>query len=92
METGGLYETGGRAWVVKSNPEDIAKWYKKGAWNQMTVSAKGGRIVVHLNDHQTVRLDNDPGRARGHLALQMHAGQKMQVEFKGIEVLVPGND
>ena len=52
-DVGGLYETGGRAWVVKPKAEAVAKYFKPGEWNQMTVSAKGRRVVVHVNDTKT---------------------------------------
>ena len=88
-EVGGLYETGGRGWVVKPSPEEVKKYFKPGQWNQMTVSAHGQRIVVHVNGRKTAELKDDPGRLEGHLALQLHGGQDMNVMFKDIEILVP---
>lgn len=88
-DIGGLYETGGRAWVVKPKPEEVKKFFKPQQWNQMTVSAHGRRIVVHVNGHKTAELKDDPGRLEGHIALQLHGGQDMQVMFKDIEILVP---
>ncbi len=86
-ETGKLYETGGRGDVARPREQDVAKWLKKGDWNQLTVSAHMKRLVVHLNDRRTVELRDDPGRMDGHLALQLHRGETMHVEFKRIEVL-----
>ena len=88
-ETGGLYETGGRAWVVQFDPDKPRDWYHKGAWNNLEVSAHGRRVVVHLNGAQTAELKDDPGRTEGYLALQLHGGMDMKVEFKDIELLVP---
>jgi len=87
MAVGGLYETGGRAWVTKPDPKQIKKLVKQGEWNQMTVSAHGKRIVVHVNNRKTAELKNDPGRTEGYLGLQLHGGQEMHVEFKDIEIL-----
>ncbi len=87
QDVGGLYETGGRAWVVKPKPEDVKKWFKPGRWNEMTVSAHGRRIVVHVNGRKTAELFNDPGRLEGRLGLQLHGGMDMHVEFKDIELL-----
>jgi hypothetical protein len=84
---GGLYETGGRAWVAKPDAELIKKCYKPDAWNDMTVSAHGGNITVQLNGTKTADLHDDPGRPRGHFALQLHGGQDMEVMFKDIEIL-----
>ncbi len=86
---GGLYETGGRAWVLKPDSKDVKKWFKPGQWNQMTVSAHGRHIVVHVNGQKMAELKNDPGRLQGHLALQLHAGQDMEVMFKDIDILMP---
>jgi hypothetical protein len=88
-DIGGLYETGGRAWVVKPSPEEVKKYFKPQQWNQMTVSAHGRRIVVHVNGYKTAELKNDLGRLEGHLALQLHGSKDMNVMFKDIEMLVP---
>jgi hypothetical protein len=88
-EVGGLYETGGRGWVVKPRPEDVKKWFKPQKWNEMTVSAHGRRIVVHVNGRKSAELKNDAGRLEGHFALQLHGGQDMHVMFKDIEIMVP---
>ena len=87
-ETGGLYETGGRGWVVK--PEAPNKLYKKGEWNELAVSAHGDRIHVFLNNRESARLDNDErGNKSGHFGLQLHGGQDMEVYYKDIEILTP---
>lgn len=85
-DSGGLYETGGREWVVQPKPEDVKKWLKPGLWNDMLVIARGGNIVVFINGYKTASLSNDPGRAAGHLALQLHGGQDMNVLFKDIQI------
>jgi len=87
-DAGGLYETGGRGWVVQPDPELVKKAFKPGEWNRMTVSAHGRRIVVHVNGIKTAELLNDPGRTSGHLGLQLHGGLDMHVEFKSIDLLV----
>ena len=86
-DIGGLYETGGRAWVVKPTAEQVKKYFKPGEWNQITVSAHGRHVVVRVNGYKTAELKDDPGRLEGHLALQLHGGQEMHVEFKDIEML-----
>jgi hypothetical protein len=88
-DVGGLYETGGRAWVVQPSAEEVATWFKPQEWNEMAVSAHGRRIVVHVNGRKTAELKNDKGRLKGRLGLQLHGGQDMHVMFKDIEMLVP---
>lgn len=88
-DVGGLYETNGRGWVVRPKPEDVQRWFRRGDWNTLTVSAHEGRIVVHVNGYRTAELMDDPGRREGHLALQLHGGQDCEIEFKDLEWLVP---
>jgi hypothetical protein len=67
----------------------IGETYKKGDWNDYVIIAKGNHLVQYLNGIQTVDLiDNDPkGRAMsGILALQIHAGKPMVVEFKHVRL------
>lgn len=85
-DVGGLYETNGRAWVSKPTPEEVATWFKPGEWNQMTVSAHGGNIVVTVNGKKSAELKDDPGRAEGKIALQIHANLDCDVWFKDIEI------
>jgi hypothetical protein len=87
-DVGGLYETGGRGWVVKPKPKQVAQYFKPGAWNQMTVSAHDRRIVVHVNGRKTAELPADKSRLGGKIALQLHGSQDVEVHFKDIETLV----
>ncbi len=88
QETGGLYETGGRAWVHRPTAAVIKKRnYKKGEWSDLELSAIGGHIVVKINGVISTELKNDKGRRKGHIGLQLHGGQKMHVEFKDIVIL-----
>jgi len=86
QNVGGLYETGGRAWVAGPDPKLIKEIYKPGEWNEMSVTASGRNVVVCLNGKKTVELKDDPGRLEGHLALQLHGGMDMEVMFKDIEI------
>jgi len=85
---GGLYETGGRAWVVQPDAKLLKDGFKPGDWNEMIVSAQGKDITVKLNGVTTAELKNDPGRLEGHFGLQLHGGNEMHVEFKDIEIQV----
>jgi hypothetical protein len=85
---GGLYETGGRAWVVQPKAELVKDCFRPGDWNEMTVTAKGKDVTVQLNGTTTAELKNDPGRLEGHFGLQLHGGNEMHVEFKDIEIQV----
>lgn len=86
QDAGGLYETGGREWVVKPTAEEVNTWYRPGEWNEMTVRAEGGNVVVKVNGKTTAQLTNDPGRTQGHIALQLHGGMDMHVLFTDIRL------
>jgi len=68
--------------------ELIAKgYYKAKDWNDYRIVARGNHLAHYLNGVQVVDvIDNDPkGRSlEGILALQIHAGPPMLVEFKDI--------
>ena len=85
-DAGGLYETNGRSWVVQPKPADVKKWYKPGEWNEMTVSAHGGHLLVTVNGLKSAEVLNDPGRSEGKFALQVHGGMDCEVWFKEIEI------
>lgn len=85
-ETGGLYETGGRAWVVQTDKEAVKKVLKTGDWNQMTVEAAGERLKVTVNGLVTADLQDPKGRKSGHLGFQLHGGMDMRVEYRDAAV------
>ncbi len=85
---GGIYESYGRAWLDKTSVEEEKTFLKDDQWNTMTIEARGGNVVVEVNGVKTAELKDDPSRAEGHFALQMHAGCVMRVMFKEIEMLV----
>jgi len=85
-ETGGLYETGGRGWVVRTDPELVKAIYTPGDWTRMSVRALGGDVEVRVNGVLTAGLEDDPGRREGHLGLQLHGSQDLQVEFRNLRL------
>ena len=84
--TGGIYESYGRAWIVKPKVEDEKDFLKADQWNDMTIAAHGGHVIVTVNGVKTAELENDPSRPEGNFALQMHAGCVMEVRFKEIAI------
>jgi len=85
-DAGGLYETGGRAWVAKPSTR-AQEAFRPGKWNVLTIHAHGSRIVTHLNGVKAAELKDDPGRREGRLGLQLHGGQDQKVKFRAIELL-----
>ena len=85
-DAGGLYETGGRNWVIQPTADAVKKWFKPGKWNTMQVTARGRDITVYVNGIKSAALTNDPGRLEGHFALQLHGSMDMEVLFKNIKI------
>lgn len=85
--TGGIYESYGRAWVSKPDEALVKKAYKHDQWNEMEILADGGHIVTWLNGTQIAESKNDPVLEAGHLIMQMHSGNKLLVMFKDIQVV-----
>lgn len=85
--------------VADANALQKAGYYKASDWNEYTIIAQGNYLRHYLNGYPTMALiDNDRltdpnnpedrrGAAReGVLALQIHAGPPMIVEFKDIRI------
>jgi len=86
-EVGGLYETSMRAWVRKPDPKVISKLVKPGTWTDLLVTAIGDNITVSLNGAKVTELLNDAKCLKeGHIALQLHGGQDMRVQFKELAI------
>lgn len=87
-ETGGIYETAGRGWVVMPDSNDVKEWLNEpGEWNEMSIVADGPRVLIHVNGHESADVVDEQIRRRGHFALQLHGGMRMHVEFKNVEML-----
>lgn len=90
-DTGGLYETGGRGWVVRPGADQVARWFRPGEWNSMTVSARAGHVAVDVNSVRTAELRDEDGGRTGPFALQLHGGEDVLMRFRGIELLQSGD-
>ncbi len=76
--------------IGQTTPEaEILKAYKKGEWNDYTIIARGNHLIQKVNGLTTVDVvDNQKDKAAtsGLLALQLHAGPPMTVQFKDIRL------
>ena len=67
----------------------LGTYVKKEEWNEYHITAKGFRFIHRINGHtMTEFVDNDEEerRASGLLALQLHAGPPMHVQFRDIRL------
>ncbi len=86
--TGGIYESYGRAWLIKPKPED-EQWLKQGKWNTLKIKVINDEVTTWLNGHLTITLKDDKiGRGEGFIALQIHSGGGIKVRWKKIRIKV----
>ena len=83
---GSLYEERGRGVLANGWKGKGEKVVKAGDWNQYEITARGIHIQLKLNDLVTAELDDEKGAREGIIALQLHAGPAMQVEFRNIRL------
>jgi hypothetical protein len=95
-------EDGGKNVVGNVSDKDElikAGYYKEKDWNEYHIIAQGNHLIHYLNGYRTMELvdndrltnPNDPKDTKGAategiLALQIHAGPPMVVQFKDIRV------
>jgi hypothetical protein len=71
------------------DPDQIVKAIRPGDWNEYVITARGNHIVQSINGHTTVDVtDEESAKSarEGILALQIHAGPPMTVQFKDIRL------
>ena len=69
--------------------KEIQSHIKKEDWNTYQVTAKGFTFTHKINDVTTsicTDEDTEQRRAKGVLALQLHAGDPMKVQFRNIKI------
>lgn len=66
--------------------DEIQAAIDKDGWNEYKIIAKGNHLQQFINGKLTVDVTDDTAEAakKGVIALQVHAGPPMQVEFKDI--------
>jgi len=86
LHTGGVYESYGRGWLIKPEPEK-EKFLKMGEWNHLKIKVKGDHITSWLNGEKMIHLkDEKIGDGKGSIALQIHSGGGIKVQWKNIQV------
>jgi len=88
-----VYTPEGERQVLGKVCDARAQWakghYKPGDWNEMTIIARGDHVMHLINGHLTVEvIDRDKAKSarEGLLALQVHGGAPLLVEFKDIRL------
>ncbi len=82
--TGGVYESYGRGWLIKPDPEK-EKVLKEGEWNHLKIEVKGNQLTTWLNGTEMITItDEKIGNGEGSVALQIHSGGGIKVKWKNI--------
>ncbi len=86
LHTGGIYESYGRGWLIKPEPEQ-EEILKYGEWNKMKIRVVGDNVKTWLNGQEIVDFtDAKIGEANGRIALQVHDGGGIKVYWRDIEI------
>ena len=85
-DTGGIYESYGRGWLIKPNKEKD-KVLKMGKWNKMRIRVVGNQIQTWLNGTSMISLEDEMiGKGKGSIALQIHDGGGIKVRWRNLVV------
>ena len=84
--TGGLYESGGREWVVMPSAES-EKALKPGQWNELEAKVQDHHIATYLNGVKISDFeDPKPTFTEGVIGLQIHTGGGVKMRGKDIYI------
>jgi hypothetical protein len=85
-DTGGIYESYGRGWLIKPDKAKDA-YLKMGEWNKMKIICNGDTVTTYLNGQEMVTLtDEKIGKGKGGIALQIHDGGGIKVKWRNINL------
>ena len=81
-DTGGIYESYGRGWLVQI-PDEKENILKPSEWNTLRIRVEGDHVQTYLNGQQMVDMhDEKIGQANGSVALQIHDGGGIKVRWR----------
>ena len=84
--TGGIYESYGRGWLIKPDPIKDSV-LKMGKWNKMKIKVQGNSVTTWLNGVKMIELkDEKIGKGKGAIALQIHDGGGIKIRWKNIRI------
>jgi len=84
--TGGVYESYGRGWLIKPDPEKD-KALMMGEWNKMKIRLEGNQLTSWLNGTEMVNISDEKiGKGEGSIALQIHDGGGIKVNWRNIRI------
>ena len=72
--------------IIKRPAPEAVKKVKPDEWNDYVITAKRHHMTLELNGIKSVDLDDPKGDLTGVIALQLHVGPAMEVQFKDIAI------
>jgi len=77
---------------LESDNAALRAHIRRGEWNEAVIVANGNRITYTINGHLMTDLTDDSPRALkdGLIALQLHSGVVMEIQFKDIRIKLGG--
>ncbi len=85
-DTGGIYESYGRGWLVQI-PDEKENILKFGDWNTLRIKVQGDNVRTWLNGQEMVNInDSEIGKGKGRIALQIHDGGGIKVYWRNLRL------
>jgi hypothetical protein len=72
--------------IIKRPASEAVEKLRPGEWNDYEITARGHHITLILNGIKSVDLEDPTGDLGGVVALQIHVGPAMEVQFKDIMI------
>lgn len=86
FDTGGIYESYGRGWLVQI-PEEMENHLIPNEWNHLQILVINNHVITRLNGVEMIDIiDEKIGAADGSIALQIHDGGGIKVRWKNIMI------
>jgi hypothetical protein len=85
--SGGIYESYGRGWLIKPKDED-QQLVKMGSWNTMRIKVQGDVVSSWINGKIVIDgfRDEKIGKGEGFIALQIHDGGGIKIRWKDLVI------
>lgn len=84
-----IAEDGSRTEEQFAEPAALLKVVKEGDWNDYEIRAEGHQISLHINGQLMCEVEDHDAtyfRDKGIIALQMHPGPPMKIQFKDLRI------
>ena len=72
--------------IIKRPAPEAVKNVKRDEWNDYEITARDHHITLVLNGIKSVDVEDPTGDLGGVIALQIHTGPAMEVQFKDIKI------